>query len=64
MPGHRGPSAERGAGSVWLTTNAENAPAIAFYLKQDFRHVGESHFRIGGGSYLNTVYACQTEDRV
>lgn len=47
----------RQVGSVWLTTNAENAPAIAFYLAQGFAHVGETHFRIGDQGYLNNVYA-------
>ena len=47
----------RGAESVWLTTNAENSPAIAFYLKQGFEHVGETHFRIGNEGYLNNVYS-------
>ena len=43
--------------SVWLTTNAENAPAIAFYLAQGFEHVGETHFRIEDEAYLNNVYS-------
>lgn len=42
--------------SVWLTTNAENSPAIAFYLSQGFEKVGETHFRIGDQGYLNNVY--------
>lgn len=46
-----------GAGSVWLTTNAENDPAIAFYLALGFEKVGETHFRIQDRSYLNNVYA-------
>lgn len=45
------------AGSVWLATNAENDPAIAFYLSQGFEKVGETHFRIGDEGYLNNVYA-------
>lgn len=45
------------AGTVWLTTNAENAHAIAFYLRKGFEHVGETHFRIGTESYLNNVYS-------
>jgi ribosomal protein S18 acetylase RimI-like enzyme len=49
------------AGSVWLTTNTENSPAIAFYLKHGFKHVGETHFRIGGEAYLNDVYSCRLE---
>jgi len=44
------------AKSVWLATNAENAPAIAFYLAQGFIKVGETHFRIGEEAYLNNVY--------
>ncbi len=43
--------------SVWLTTNAENSPAIAFYLKQGFEHVGETHFCIEDEAYLNNVYS-------
>ena len=42
--------------SVWLTTNAENDPAIAFYLAQGFEHVGETHFRIKDARYLNNIY--------
>lgn len=42
--------------SVWLTTNAENDPAIAFYLAKGFEHVGETHFRIDDQGYLNNVY--------
>lgn len=49
--------AKMGAGSVWLTTNAENDPAIAFYLALGFEKVGETHFRIQDRSYLNNVYA-------
>jgi len=48
---------EQSAESVWLATNAENGPAIAFYLAQKFLHVGETHFRIGEEAYLNNVYA-------
>ena len=35
-----------GHAGLWLATNAENTPAIAFYLSQGFTHVGETHFRI------------------
>ena len=45
--------------SVWLTTNAENDPAIEFYLAQGFEHIGETHFRIEGERYLNNVYLYQ-----
>lgn len=47
---------EKGVASVWLTTNAENDPAIGFYLRQGFEHVGETHFRIEDQGYLNNVY--------
>lgn len=42
--------------SVWLTTNSENAPAIAFYLAQGFEKAGTSHFRIQEQAYLNDVF--------
>ncbi len=45
------------ADSVWLTTNAENDPAIAFYLAQGFKLVGKTHFRIDDQGYLNNVYS-------
>lgn len=50
---------QKDAKSVWLATNAENDPAIAFYLAQGFEHVGETQFLIGGQGYLNNVYALQ-----
>ena len=45
-----------GAPSVWLTTNSENAPAIAFYLKQGFERVGTTHFTIQDQAYPNDVF--------
>lgn len=48
---------EAGVRSVRLTTNAQNAPAIAFYLARGFEQVGETRFRIGDEGYLNNVYA-------
>lgn len=48
---------EKGDKSVWLATNAENTPAIAFYLGRGFEHVGETQFRIQDQSYLNNVYS-------
>ncbi|MEH6521456.1 GNAT family N-acetyltransferase [Sulfitobacter sp.] len=47
---------DKEAKSVWLTTNAENTPAIAFYLSQGFDQVGETHFCIHEEAYLNNVY--------
>ena len=45
-----------GSPSVWLTTNSENTPAIAFYLKQGFEKVGTTHFSIQDQAYLNDVF--------
>lgn len=50
--------------SVWLTTNAENDPAIAFYLAQGFQHVGDTYFRIQDQQYLNNVYQYHLSDRI
>ena len=47
------------APSVWLNTNAENDPAIAFYLAQGFEKVGETAFQIEDQKYLNNVYRRQ-----
>lgn len=44
-------------GSVWLTTNAENANAIGFYLSKGFRQTGETVFRIGAEAYPNVILA-------
>jgi len=48
--------AKMGTASVWLSTNAENDPAIGFYLANGFEQVGETHFRIADKAYLNNVY--------
>ncbi len=42
-------------GAVWLTTNAENTKAIAFYLSKGFRQTGETLFRIGAEVYPNVI---------
>lgn len=47
---------EERVSSVWLTTNAENDPAIGFYLAQGFHQVGETYFEIDDQRYLNNVY--------
>jgi len=48
---------DQGICAVWLATNAENTPAINFYLAQGFAHVGHTHFRLQEEAYLNNVYA-------
>jgi len=50
-------SSSNADGGVWLATNAENEPAIKFYLAQGFSQMGETHFQINGKGYLNNVYA-------
>ena len=39
----------------WLSVNAENCHALAFYLRNGFSVVGETDFQIGGNSYPNKV---------
>ena len=53
-------AAGKGAGSVWLTTNAENAPAIAFYQGNGFDRVGTTAFRIADQAYPNAVFSRAT----
>lgn len=47
--------AELGGDAPWLTTNAQNSAAIAFYQDQGFLVTGQTHFRIGADAYLNEV---------
>lgn len=56
---HAGMEAARedGASSLWLSTNSENTPAIAFYLAQGFSRIGTSDFRIDDQAYQNDVFA-------
>jgi ribosomal protein S18 acetylase RimI-like enzyme len=46
---------DAGSPSVWLTTNSENSPAIAFYIKHGFEKVGTTNFHIQEQAYLNDV---------
>ena len=46
----------QGAASVWLATNVENTPAIAFYLGHGFVQVGQTDFLIRDRAYRNNVY--------
>lgn len=46
-----------GIASLWVATNAENTPAIAFYLAKGFRRIGMKEFRIGAEAYPNEVFA-------
>ncbi|MHA6263452.1 N-acetyltransferase family protein [Arenibacterium sp. CAU 1754] len=53
---------ENGVASVWLATNSENTPAIAFYLAQGFQNIGQTHFRIQDQAYLNQVFSLALTD--
>ncbi|MCI2394244.1 GNAT family N-acetyltransferase [Aliiroseovarius sediminis] len=44
---------------VWLATNSDNTPAIAFYLAQGFQKIGQTRFQIGDESYPNDVFTYQ-----
>ncbi|WP_316861473.1 N-acetyltransferase [uncultured Cohaesibacter sp.] len=46
---------EAGHRSAFLSVNAENVPAAAFYLHLGFEEIGETHFEIDGGRYRNLV---------
>lgn len=49
-------------GVVWLATNEENAPAIAFYNALGFAAAGQTHFRIGDRAFPNNVYTYHPGD--
>lgn len=44
------------AAGVWLSTNAQNTPAIEFYRRKGFTHIGHTHFALRDQAYLNNVY--------
>jgi len=46
-----------GVDGVWLATNAQNTPAIDYYLAKGFAQVGHTHFTVQDQAYLNNVYA-------
>lgn len=43
------------ASAVWLTTNSENSPALAFYKRMGFAQIGYTDFHIQDGAYRNDV---------
>ncbi|MEP2716915.1 N-acetyltransferase [Pseudophaeobacter sp.] len=51
--------ASLGAASPWLTTNAENTAAIAFYQRMGFEITGRTHFTIGTECYPNEILTYQ-----
>jgi ribosomal protein S18 acetylase RimI-like enzyme len=46
---------ERSASQLWLTVNAKNARAIAFYARQRYSKVGTTYFVLGEGRHENHV---------
>jgi diamine N-acetyltransferase len=46
---------ERSAAPLWLTVNAKNARAIAFYARQGYNKVGTTYFALGEGRHENHV---------
>lgn len=46
---------ERSASPLWLTVNAKNVRAIAFYARQGYSKVGTTYFVLGKGRHENHV---------
>ena len=46
---------QRSNGALWLTVNAKNTRAIAFYAHQGYTKVGTTHFVLGEGRHENHV---------
>jgi diamine N-acetyltransferase len=46
---------QRSNGVLWLTVNAKNARAIAFYAQQGYTRVGTTYFVLGEGRHENHV---------
>lgn len=50
-----GKAREHASGPLWLTVNAQNARAIAFYARQGYAKVGTTVFVLGQGRHENHV---------
>lgn len=46
---------QRSNGALWLTVNAQNASALAFYTGQGYTRVGTTYFVLGEGRHENHV---------
>lgn len=46
---------ERSDAALWLTVNARNARALAFYARQGYAKVGTAYFVLGAGRHENDV---------
>jgi len=50
-----GQAMQRSSCPLWLTVNAKNARAIAFYARQGYTKVGTTYFVLGEGHHENHV---------
>ena len=50
-------SQERASASLWLSVNATNDRAMAFYARLGYRKIGTSYFVLGNARYENHVLA-------
>lgn len=48
-------AATHARGGLWLTVNTQNAAAIDFYTRYNFRRVGTAEFVLGGVAHENLV---------
>ena len=48
-------AAARNGGGLWLTVNAQNRAAIAFYARHGYERVGTAYFDLGGARHENHV---------
>ena len=46
---------QAGSSAIWLTVNAKNWPAIAFYQKHGMFKTGTAYFELGGEKHENLV---------
>ncbi len=47
---------EHSDAALWLSVNAQNARAIAFYQRMDYAKVGTTYFVLGAGRYENHLF--------
>lgn len=50
-----------GTAKLWVAVNAQNESAIAFYKKQNLRHVGKTDFVLGKKKHENIVFLNEHE---
>jgi diamine N-acetyltransferase len=53
-------AAEQSGSALWLTVNAQNARAVAFYARQGYTKVGSTYFVLGEGRHENHVLVGRT----